>query len=305
MRLYYSGVDITDRINIKSAVHRDVSDGRFDSLSLTFENSALWQRWKPQMDDEIELVHNGYTTGKLYLSAIAPEGDLYRAIATSGKLSARRVETMSYTGYKLGTLMEVMAQKCGMTGKLFGIDEKYTYAYLAQNHESAAHFMSRLLHMEGGVLKTVSGRLAGIGINYAQDRECLQNMRIDADMNGVKYTSLPHKKIKSIVMVSPYFRASATDTSVENGETMTICDIQTDDIATAGRWARGLLLHHNRKAEVMTIDSELNVGMTAMTRIDVASEGDVNGEWLVDEVMHDFVNGSTSTKCLRCIRTVR
>ena len=67
MRLIYQGTDITDSVDIISAVHRDVSDRRCDGLELTLDHAAAWYGWGPQTDDTILLTENGYSTGTLYL----------------------------------------------------------------------------------------------------------------------------------------------------------------------------------------------------------------------------------------------
>ena len=73
----------------------------------------------------------------------------------------------------------------------------------------------------------------------------------------------------------------------------------------AGRWARGLLLHHNRRAETLRLQSELNAGLTAMARIDIESATDMDGAWIVDEVEHDMVDSRTTARLLRCLTTIR
>lgn len=73
MELIYEGVNITNRIVIAGAEVHDVSGGRSDSMLLTLNRALDWYCWDPKPDDRIELRHNGWSSGEMYLAAIAPE----------------------------------------------------------------------------------------------------------------------------------------------------------------------------------------------------------------------------------------
>ena len=69
----------------------------------------------------------------------------------------------------------------------------------------------------------------------------------------------------------------------------------------AMRFARGLLMMHNREAERLNISTTFDAGMTSMIRVDVEGNTDANGQWLVDEVEHDLHNGQSTAKLLRVL----
>ena len=68
-----------------------------------------------------------------------------------------------------------------------------------------------------------------------------------------------------------------------------------------GAWAASC---RNRTAEELTVGMEYNPGLTAMTRIDVDSPTDADGQWLIDEVEHDFFHKKSKAKLLRCVSTI-
>ena len=70
------------------------------------------------------------------------------------------------------------------------------------------------------------------------------------------------------------------------------------------RWARGFLLHHNRQAEELHLGMEYNAGLTALARIDIKSDTDADGNWIIDEVEHDFIMLKSRAKLYRCITTI-
>lgn len=65
-----------------------------------------------------------------------------------------------------------------------------------------------------------------------------------------------------------------------------------------------MLLSQNRKAERLSIESDFHSAWTAMVRIDIAGETDANGNWVIDEAVHDFVNRKSRVTMLRCVETV-
>ena len=304
MELYYEGVNITKDVQISSAKGRDVSGGRSDSLELVLENAQDWYRWKPQADDRIELVHDGYSTGVLFLNAIAPEGDTYRIFATSAKAAARRKENAAFEGKTLEDIMKLCAAKCEMDHRIFGLDGHTFYSYIQRMDEGSAAFLERIAQLEGAVLKTYSGRFTMIGVLAAQQLPALETVELTAKQTGSSYQRLDNARLKTITVKTPYACATATDTAVSKGENKIVCALPARDPATAGRWARGLLLSLNRKTERLTMEGTFRSGWTAMGRIDVAGATQATGSWMIDEVEHDFVNGTSRAALFRCMDTV-
>lgn len=304
MQLYYENADITDDVDIVSAVHRDVSGGRSDCLELTLDHAATWNRWKPQIDDSIELAYNGYTTGRLFLNTILPEGDRYRILATGTRRSAQRKAWAAFEGKTLGEIAKLCAAECRMEHRLYGVSEQYAYPYLLRRNESCPAFLSRIAQMEGATLKTYGGRLTMISITAAQELPALCTLALGTRQEGVRYMRREGAKLASLTITTPYTSASATDGGAQHGLDENRCELPAMDAATAGRWARGLLLTHNRQCERLDVQGEMNIGYTAMTRIDVESEMDYGGQWIIDEAEHDFVNKKSRISLLRVIDTV-
>lgn len=111
MQLKYNGKDITSNVQIAAAKCRDVSAGRSDSLEIVTENAAAWYAWQPQTDDRLEIIQDGYSTGEMYVAAVAPEGKRFRILATAAKSEARRKKSGSYAGITLERLMQLLQRK--------------------------------------------------------------------------------------------------------------------------------------------------------------------------------------------------
>lgn len=305
MELYYEGKDITGSVNVTKCVHRDVSHGRSDTLEIEFSRAAAWYRWGPEIDDEIRVVESGYDSGKLYLNTILPEGDRYRILATSLPTKANRKAWDTYRNFTLESIMNRCATEIGMGAKLYGIDSGYRYPFLMRQNEGCAAFLDRLATWEGLALKAVNGSFRGIGIEYAQNRNPIQTLHITPDTTGTKYTRQPNAKRSAITIRTPYAEATAKDSAASGMYQVVKTEIPAMDAATAGRWARGMLLHHNRKAETFSMSTKFNPHMTAMVRIDIEGGTDADGQWIVDEAEHDLKNGSTDIRLVRVIDTIK
>lgn len=304
MELFYEGVNITKDVQISSAKGRDVSGGRSDSLEIVLEDALSWYRWKPQADDRIELVHDGYSTGVLFLNAVAPEGDTYRIFATSARAAARRKANASFENKTLESIMKLCAAQSEMEHRIFGLDRRTFYPYLQRMDEGSAAFLSRIAQWEGAVLKTYSGRFTMIGVLAAQALPAMETVNLTTKQEGISYQRLDNGRLKTLTVKTPYACVTAEDTRTVRGEDRTVCCLPARDPAAAGRWARGMLLSLNRKTEQLTIDSTFRSGWTAMGRIDVTGDTEANGNWMIDEVTHDFVNGTSSATLFRCVETV-
>lgn len=305
MELTWNGRNITNAVNILGCIHRESSCGRSDSLELTLDHASRWYQWNPEEDDEIQISQGNYTTGKLYLNTIVPDGDRYRVLATGLKRAAARQAWASYAYTTLTEIMDRCASECDMQGKLYGIDGNLQYPYLLRRNEGAAAFMNRIGQWDGVCVKAYNGALRGIYLPFAQKQKAQMSLVIKSDQEGVRYTRRSNTKYAMLTVQTPYGYATARDTAAQNGISRIVTCLPALNDAQAGRFARGLLLMHNRQAEEMAIETGLNLRLSAMTRIDVTGSIAMTGKWMVDESEHDLINERTEVRCLRVIDTVQ
>jgi hypothetical protein len=149
------------------------------------------------------------------------------------------------------------------------------------------------------------GRLCGIGIAWAQEQAGAKTVLLSADQRGAQHIRQGGNQWAGLTVRTPWCEASARDSGALGGIRPVRTDTPARDAAQAGRWARGLLLAHNRQAEQLRLNTELDIGMTAMARVDVQGGTGADGAWLVDEAAHDLVNGKTQTTLLRCVYSVQ
>ena len=303
VKLIYQGTDITDNVDIIECVHNDVSGTECDCLNIKVDHADKWFRWGPQKNDTLQVQRSGYDSGTLYLNTITPEDGAYRILATSAKCVPFPEKQKSFKKETLSSIMATCAGECSMGAKQSGISGGIMYQYLLREYLNAPAFLERLINREGGTLKTLSGAYVAIGIEYAQGMTPMHEMELDDDQMDSTYIDRRDLRWGSLKISTPYGNGMASD-SAADGPTIELCDIPVDDAAQAKRWARGILLNHNRQSEMLKIEMDFNPGYTAMVRINVKSRTDAKGEWIIDRAKQDLLNGRTAARMLRCINTV-
>ena len=301
--LIYEGIDITDSVLIAGCVHRDVSRSESDCLKLRLENAETWFRWGPKANDRIRVKRNGYDTGELYLNTVLPEDGSYVILATGMKCGAKQERFQTYRDMTLAQIMQLCAAECGMGARLYGVDGATLYPYLLREELSAPAFLEQLCACEGALLKCLDGDFVAIGIEYAQKLFAVQTLEVDMGQTGVRYMDRRDMRWAGVQILSPYASGSALDAAA-GGQTRLFGDLPVQDDAQAKRWAKGLLLPHNRQAETLVVESPFNPGYTAAARVDVDGNDDVFGAWIIDEVEHDLIEGTSCARMLRSITTI-
>lgn len=305
MELSWNGIDITGSVNITGCVHRESAGGRSDCLELTLDHASRWYGYAPEEDDEIILTHGDYSTGKLYLNAVIPVGDQYRILATSVKRAAARKAWASYAGTTLKGIFDICAAECGMEGRLYGADGRLPYTFALRRNEGVAAFLNRIGEWEGLCVKARNGVFLGVSVALAQEREAEAGFEISAKQEGVTWRRRDNMKYTGLTVQTPFAKATARDAGAKGNNAPIITCLPAMDNAQAGRWARGLLLMHNRRAETLTIEKGLDTGLAPMARVEVSGGTAMNGDWLIDETEHDLFNGRTTANLLRVISTVK
>ena len=120
MEVYYQGTDITDSVQVKSCIVRDNGGGRSDSLAIEFDNASSWHSWRAEEDNQIEITHNGYDSGIMYVNRITPENDVYTIIASSLPCKAREKGYRSFYKKSIEEIMRQCAMESNMDFSIYG-----------------------------------------------------------------------------------------------------------------------------------------------------------------------------------------
>ena len=304
IRLTWNGTDITGYCTITGCIHRETA-GKSDTLELQLDRAATWYRWGPEEGDTICVDSGDYSTGELYLTAVIPNGDQYRLIASGIKEKANRTTWDSFEEKTFLEIFDRCAAECGMSGKIYGTDERLLIPYCLRHGEGAAGFLNRIATMEGFKLKTWNGTLRAIYLPWAEEQEPSITMKLTEKTSGVTYRRRKNTAWKGLTVKSPWASAYARDMNITNDNAPILAGLPAQNAMQAGRWARSLLRENNRKAEELRIEQRLNLKMGALARVNINGNTDMNGEWIVEEAEHDLIHKRTSALLYRVISTIR
>jgi len=300
LTLYYEGVDITDDVDIMECVCRDVSGGEADCLNLKVDHADKWFRWGPQKNDRLRVTRSGYDSKTLFLNTIVPEDGAYRIYATASRSVPQTPRWQAFEKKTLSAILSVCAGECGMGAALWGVSGGLMYEYLLRDNLGAAAFMQQLANREGAVLKALNGNYTAIGVQWAQGLAPMHRMELEDDQLDSEYIDRRDLSWQSVQIKTLFGTGLAVDGGAQ-GQRRVITDITVDDDAMAYRWARNILLMHNRQSEWLNIEMDFNPGYTAMVRVDVKSRTDAAGQWLVHEATQNLVDGRTRARLIRCV----
>lgn len=305
MDLIWSGRNITSRVNITGCVHRESAYGRLGSLDLTLDHASQWYKWQPEEDEEIIVIQDDYSTGRMYFNAVIPDGDQYRIIATSAKRAAGRKAWDSWKDTTLQNLMDESAAECGLESRLYGVDGNIPYSYLLRRDEGPLAFAARIGRWEGMHVMAMNGVLTGVSVAYAQSMYADRRIVITANQDGVTYRRRENMRYTALTIQTPWATATARDWVAKGSNAPILTQLPAMDSAQAGRWARGILMMNNRMAEELTIETSLDTALKALSRVDVTGGTDMSGEWLIDDSEHDLYNKRTRVTMRRVIDTIQ
>ena len=299
LRLFYNGTDITKDVDIIECVMKDTSGGESDCLNLLLDHADKWFKWGAQKNDTLRATRSKYDTKTLYLNTIAPEEGAYRIYATGSRGAPKTRKWEYYEKKTLSVILGACAGESGMSVKLCGISGGILYDYLIREYMTAGEFAEQLLNREGAILKCMDGKYTAIGIEYAQGLSAAHKVNIDDKRFDTRYTDRREMNWGSVEIKTPFGKGKAS--GGKGNMNRVITDIPVTGNGQAMRWAKGILLHHNRQNEILEIETDFNPGYTAMVRIDVDSKNDTRGQWIIDEVKHDMLIGRSRAKMLRCV----
>lgn len=303
LKLFYNDKDITEDVDILECFMRDASGKESDCLNLKVDHANKWFNWDVQKNDRLRVTRSGYNSGTMYLNTIVPEEGTFRIYATSARCTPFPAKWASYEKKTLAAIMSTCAGEGGMSARQSGISGGIFYEYLLRENMSTPLFLEQLVNREGAVLKCLNGNFTAIGIEYAQRLKPTHEIDLAAKLFEVKYIDRRDRSWKSVTISTPFGSGTASDAK-SSGQSRIITDITVDNNAQARRWAKGILLSHNRQSEQLDVEMEFNPGYTAMVRINVKSETDAKGAWIIDRVDHNLLDGRTKAQMLRCVTSI-
>lgn len=287
-KVLYKGVDIYPKVSVGRCWVDGRAWGAMDSLTMDFGDTRnLWDRWNPQVGDEIAVEDGAARSGTMYVSSVVPQSSRFTVTAYPAPQSARERRSKSWERVRLWQLLGEVAQRHGLSYETYGVDD-YEYAYVEQDNESDLAFLDRRLTYEGAGLIVYDGRLVAYSGEWLESQGATGEISVTP---GVDYEFRDDRARGYGSCTVTDGTTSATWSAGEGKELVRVVPERIGSVGEAERWAKGLLRAANREAVTMTIrtDSMLR-GYAAGSVVDLhaSAAASWDGSAVVSRIRHDY-----------------
>lgn len=149
IQITYKGVDITDSVSINRCYHDMYACGRSDELHLRVNDASnLWDRWAPEVGDEIMVDYGTIGTGVMFVASATPMNGKYDIAAQSAPASGYEARYKAWSMVHLKQIGAEIAEKNGLSFASYGVEDRL-YPYILQAGESDFSFLNTRAKLEG------------------------------------------------------------------------------------------------------------------------------------------------------------
>lgn len=302
MRLIYEGTDITSAVRIMRADIIDTAGGMADSVELKFADpDGLWSRWKPEKGHGITILEGGFSSGIMYVDAIAQNRGSMCIKGTSMPLHARTPKSKPWESIRLVAMAREIAATYGFTMLAYGIRD-HMYERVDQVEQTDFEFLACRCVLEGYVLKICDRKLILYDEAAFEASTSVRTIRAEQFDGDYEFRT---------VSTGLYGSCSIRGSSPQG----TISSVFAPPSAPAGpilkpkiyagsqgeadRYAKGVLRNENKRESTGRIQIELDSGIASGCCVSIAGTGMADGKYFVEQAMHRLAEGKTVLRLRR------
>ena len=287
-KVYYQGTDIYPDVSVGHCWVDGRAWGAMDSLTIDFGDTRnLWDRWHPEVGDEIAVEDGAARSGAMYVSSVVPQSSRFTVTAYAAPQSARERRSKSWERVHLSQLLAEVADRHGMEYQTYGVDD-FEYAYVEQDNESDLAFIDRRLTYEGAGLIVYDGRLVAYSGEWLEAQGATGELVVDP---GVDYEFRDDSARSYGGCTVTDGTTSATWSAGEGKTLVRVVPERIGSVGEAERWAKGLLRAANREATRMVIRTDSMMrGYAAGSVVDLSASAAASwdGPAVVSRIRHDY-----------------
>lgn len=297
LKITFQGENVARRISIKKIFYTEYAENHADVLELHFNDTGKnWDRWDGGKinGQEIEIEYGTIKSGKMYITACAPQGGVFVLRALSVPASYNTTHTKSWEKITLEELAKEIAGNHGLGCKTFDTKNKKR-KFIQQDNEGDFEFLQKRCLLEGACFVVYNGNL------NLYDEKAMETKSPGAKINldAAKFTTCSpvdttDQKTKEYTVKNGRFVGTATDS--EGTKTKTeMLDEPLEDDTEAKEIATAKLRAANKGARSMTIDTDLRPEISAGSVVNL--ETDQKKTWagaaFVCKLRHDLAANKT------------
>ncbi len=288
MGVIYNDVDITEKIQINSAVHEMNVGGCADTLDIAFgDENHLWSRWKPQKGDTISFSDGGTSTGKLYVSDFSIKNREVTMLACSIPPSFNDIYSKTWEEVYLSQILGEVTSSY----QLNAIDDVW-YRYKNCNTRLIS-FLNQLAELEGAVLIVAEDKVMFVNEQALEAQEA--GFQLDCAGANVNIRDERATLFDAcIVQSGEHFGLFKATSGERHYRPQKVIPCASD--AEAYRYAKALLRMANKGKTSVKWKGQLIPEMSAGITVDFINEDNPswNGKMYCYRVRHDYRKRETT-----------
>jgi len=292
MQIIYEGKDITSSVDIHRADITDIAGGKADSLEICFSDpEGMWSKWKPQKNDTIEIIEDGFSSGEMYIDELEQQRGLYIIRALSIPQEAKTHKTKSWEQVRFLEFAREIASRYGFTLQTYGI-ENYLYNRLDQNNQADFEFLALRCMLEGYALKITDKKVVIYDERYMENQQAVKTIYLSDFDGNFKFKNKSTEIYSSCRVTYGSIQSEYKATGIY-GPTLNISNIVLSSQAEAERYAKNILRFYNKYEQTGKCPIEFDAGIAASCNVQIVDVGMADGKYFCEKVVHRLVEGKT------------
>lgn len=296
MILIYNDKDITDQVEIMLAEGADSAGDMSDRCEVHLSDaSRLWETWKPQKNDTIELKKGGYSTGKMRIDQIRAALGSVKLEALSAPSTAMTKNIRAWEHARFKQIANDLADAAGMTCVFHNItDTGNVYSRVDQDDVEPLEFLRRLCAREGYRVKVTDGVLHIYDEQTFEKKEPVRTF-YRHEVIHLDYLDTELGMYSRCIVTSDDhsgFRGTASDPGITNGSTLMIREVLSSS-EEGTRFSNNYLRNANKFGRTIEITVQYSDDVAGSSVIRLEDCGLADGEYFVEEILQKFTDNES------------
>jgi hypothetical protein len=294
IKVLYNGKDITDSVSVSKCVHDMFASSQADTLKLIFNDTTrLWDGWKAENEDLIEVVYGVARTGMMFIDDVKPVNGAFELRASSIPPNAKEKHTKSWENVYFTQIAQEISNRHGLELQTFGVEDAM-YDYVCQENEPDFIFLQKRCDLESLSFLVFDKKLVIYSEDYLDSQESQKEIEINDDIE-FEYNDNSQKGLGTFTVTNGNITGTYKSSNGLEKSDSKVIQTHMSSTAEANRFAKGIwrVLSKNLASGYFkdAIMRDLSAGSILTLKTDGASSWD--GKVFVNHIRQDYV-GSNS-----------
>ena len=294
IKITFKGVDITSNVSINRCYHDMYAAGQSDTLHLRVNDvDNLWDKWAPQIGDEIKVDYGSIGTGTMFITAATPKNGQYDITAQSAPSSGFEARDKAWQKIRLLQIASEIASRNGLSFKSYGVTDQL-YAYILQQNESDFRFLHRRAQLEGCAFLVYDKTLILYDEAYMEVQAASETLQVSEDAD-YQYIDNRAGLYGSCLIENGMYSGNYSVNNKSSRILKPAADFYVGSNAEAARYARGLLRAANKNCYHGYVRTRIMTGYAAASTVALSNvrAPSWNGTVFLEHIRNDYSVGKS------------